>query len=498
MRCLILLTVFLFPLFSEASCLVYTSMNQPARGLGDVLFELLSKTPSCPRDVHEFRRLLRSAGLTPRPSMVANRGRNNPHKGSFSLFERVLGQTSTGTTVSEGQFFFGHFTAAQGATLVLDQGTRQGTLMIELIVWDSRKGLFNFYELIGTGSSSRWFYRGDSADILADNSFLHLDPPSGQAQFGTRLRCSACHISGGPIMKELSAPHNDWWTNLRPLPLVHSPEPRLKSLIDELEDAEVFATAVRRGIEGLEASPRYQSIKQRQDLRARLRPLFCESEINLVSDIWPSQTGTPTVRVSSLIFASGRWGARDLHWPRPLYMRAMRILGLRFPESGHPDADHAALAPVKSLSDEIAIDSLIRSGLIDSSFAATILAFDLENPLISPSRCRLLKLVPRQGPSWISQFVERLTADPSPQVQELGNTLRRPSQSRHASTTQRVSAHLDRVQNLMNTPDGSVEVLSHLVRLRRAISLSEISRNPQGQILEPGFRIIWPEPSPLR
>jgi len=121
--------------------------------------------------------------------------------------------------IGESEFFFGHFTAVGPENHpIADQSNRQGALMGELIARDAKKGVFNFYELRGDRGKNRWLYRGDSLDIFADIQLLHRQQDPQHPVFGSRLRCSGCHMEGGPIMKEFSPPHNDWWRETRKLP----------------------------------------------------------------------------------------------------------------------------------------------------------------------------------------------------------------------------------------------------------------------------------------
>lgn len=472
---------------AKAACTISQSNGRPAIGLEDALAKSLSSAETCPLNVQEFRQLLSTLGLDSKPSMVANRGRNNPKAGSFSLFERVTGKLADGSIIADGHFFYGHFTAAHRGSLVLDQRPSEGKLMIELIAWDSRKQLFNFYELIGRTSSAVWIYRGDSADILSDNQFLHMDRPAGAPQFGSRLRCSACHTSGGPIMKELASPHNDWWSNSRALVLMQTPEPGLASLIADLDGAEQFAKSVISGINTLERSPVYQSLKQQTGGQPLLRPLFCENEINLMSDTAPNERRRPVVQIPTSLFAHPRLtGAMSLSWPRANYENAMR---------GFIDTDHAAFLPVRAYSDEIAIESLLVKRIVDTEFVADVLAVDLENPLFSSARCVLLKLVPHTlHASWKNEFLTNLRRSGLPGAATLARNLTDPKLNvieHRKNATERLEA----IAKELQSPQGSLRVMENLNALRRAVSRSEISQNPRGQILEPGFRVIWPVPA---
>ncbi|RYZ83443.1 MAG: hypothetical protein EOP06_19975, partial [Proteobacteria bacterium] len=155
----------------QAACVVKNSQGQTADIQGDALFAMLQNSSSCPANVQSLRVMISTSGLATKPFMVANRGIHNPEAGSFSFFEQVSGTNSlTKNVVRPGEFFFGHFTTLEGQVVVADQKPAKGKLLIELLAWDETKKLFNFYELIGTATGGDWFYRGDSADILQDNS----------------------------------------------------------------------------------------------------------------------------------------------------------------------------------------------------------------------------------------------------------------------------------------------------------------------------------------
>ena len=89
--------------------------------------------------------------------------------------------------------------------------------MVELIAWNSAAQVFDFWELTGTGTDSEWHFQGNTHDILEDIKDIRMGGPN--PAFGKRLRCSGCHTQGGPIMKELAAPRNDWWTTAKKLNL---------------------------------------------------------------------------------------------------------------------------------------------------------------------------------------------------------------------------------------------------------------------------------------
>ena len=474
---------------AQAACVIRNSNGQPASVKNDPLFAVLLATTGCPQNVRGLKAALAQAGLATQPYMVANRGIHNPELGSFSFFEEVTGTSmSLNISLNTGEFYFGHFTGADNGVVVSDQEQSNGKLLIELIVWDGTKNLFNFYELIGTGKGGQWFYRGDSADVLADNAQLYLN--EGKPQFGKTLRCSACHTSGGPIMKELAAPHNDWWTANRPLSFVPNKlSSEVAAWVNNLGDAADFSYSVKTGIARLEQSPQYQNVKQQFSLQATLRPLFCETEINLESDV------TPLTQSAGAIKIPGAWVVNPFLARGPLslqtsaYQQLLNSFAMKFPETNNQDADHAWLVPVKGYSDLVAIHSLIKNGTVSEEFVADVLAVDFKNPVLSKKRCNLLKLVPAQG---LAGFADILKSSPVDGASELYENLTNAQMTR-AVHMKKAQDHLVVVQKMLNSTGGGTQLFKKVLADRQAVFNAEISKNPLGQILEPGFRVIFPE-----
>ena len=477
---------------ADGQCRILTTQGTEATGNADALARLLSRETACPRDVFELRALLKRDSAELKPTFVGNRGFHNPGRGSFSVFEMVAGASVAGRPLARGEMFFGHFTApGPGQTLVLDQ---QGGLMVELIAWDEPKGMFNFYELIGSGPQRRWFYRGDSGDIVADTARLHR---RDGAQFGDRLRCSGCHVMGGPIMKELAPPHNDWWLSNRKLPLGgRQPDATLAGILDTLVEAGELAQSVQAGTQKLEESSRFRALRSGLSLQERLRPLFCPMELNLASDVEPLETGPGTVNIPSEFMIDPMFGVGTVAVSRQHYQQALTKNKAKFPEIARPDGDHAWLTPVKANADLRAIRALIGEGTVDEEFAADVLAVDMTNPVFSKVRCGLLRLVPEtQSRTWLETFKDALSRNGGAAGAELVANLTQPSRTL-AAHKQRADGLLRACRANLKTPDGVAGMFRLLAARRAEAFASPISSNPQGQILEPGFRVIFPSVSP--
>ena len=484
---------------TTASCVILDSKGKPVLDNNDPLAKLLLASGACPRNVFELHSRLLAAGAKIRTTLVANRGFHNPKLGSFSMFELVSGRLSSlAIDINDGEFFFGHFTGTRGvSTLIAEQQPDPDALMIELIAWDPVKQVFNFYELIGDGQKGQWFYRGNSLDILIDVTLLHRQPNPSQPKFGNRLRCSACHTAGGPIMKELAAPHNDWWTTARPLPFGQwKPDADLSRILQGLVDAGELAKSVKVGLSKLYGSEKFQQAQRTLSLQEQLRPLFCPVELNLASDSTPFDQKGPQIKIPSAFFVHPMLTQGAAAMARAHYDAALAATRAKFPETSRADADHAWLTPVKAYSDSLTIASLVKQGIIDQEFVSDVLAIDLTNPLFSTARRSLLRMLPNNAAGdWQAAFKTFLKAGKDPAAQELFSNLTDPG--RNAKFHQdRATRFLNQCQARLQTKDAVIEMYRLLAQRRAEVRASEISKNPRGQILEPGFRLIFPVVTP--
>lgn len=493
------LIVFIFALSQAtyANCTILNSTGIKTQPMADGIGVILSSSKQCPKDVFEFRQLIKQSNLSINTTMVANRGYHNPSQGSFSFFEMVSGKLNA-IQIESGDFFIGHFTTVnEQDELTADQGpTEKPRLMIEAFAWDVNKELYNFYELIGDGIHNQWFYRGDSADIYADNQLLHRQPDATHPQFGNRLRCSGCHGAGGPIMKELAAPHNDWWEPERKLDFAgrkfnHS----ILDMMVNLVPPNRLAKSVMRGIRKLENSKLKQDNKI-LSLQEKLRPLFCPLEINFASDDTSNDAKKPVVQIPLEFFIDKKFISKQtvaISTSRNAYEKALLADGSHFPETFHTDADHAWLTPIKASSDHVAIDHLIEVGLINTKFVYDVLSIDMTNPTFSAARCSLLRYVPKEwSHDWQDKFVLHLKDSNNAAAHALANELRNADHTPayHQANANKFLAYCHKA---VDDPQHVKQLLLLLAQRRIELKESEISKNPLGQILEPGFRVIFPE-----
>jgi hypothetical protein len=487
----VLMFVFSSPFLSRAAC-VPRNLATPAPK--DPVARVLALQNTCPKSAAEFGDIVKRLGARLEPTMVNFTGFHNPAPGAFFIFE--IASTAGGAppatiTIDRGDLLFGHFTGATNDGRLV---SNQSGLTIESIAWDPDKQFYNFYELV----SGTWFYRGDSKDILDDIQLLHRQRSGSANPFGTRLRCSGCHVNGGLLQKELAAPHNDWFVQTRNLPLGSlKPDPFVKAKIADLVDAGELSKLVTASARRLADSPGYRKVLADRNMQERLRPLFCSVEVNIESDSEAFDDHKPSLHIPSAFFADPRLATADISVQRQHYDAALQKLQSRLPETpGRADADHAWLTPVKAQSDIVAVDALIEQGIVDKEFAADVLAVDFTNPAFSKTRCSLLKLVPASGGSdFVARYQSALRGASVPGATELLGNLTNPE--RNAAFHQKQAlAFLSNCQTRATDATAVLDWSRLLAQRRVEVTASEISKNPRGHILEDPGRIVFPSVQP--
>lgn len=462
--------------------------------------------PQVPRTIFEVRQRLLKLGGKFDTHIVANRGHDNPEAGSFSFFETYTGPMQGGN-VRKGELFIGYFSERQQDTLVVQQSF-EPSLMIELIAWDYTKQCYNFWELIGSGKTSEWHYRGDSNDIQAD--IAQINVRAAKPAFGSRLRCSGCHTQGGPIMKELDAPNNDWWTAARKLELgtmrlqpgsdPNSPANLAAMLFSEAKDASNLSAQVKTGINRLVAA-RSRQAQPAQSLKLELRGLFGAMEMNLVSDTLPfKERSRGAIEIPQGFFVDARLADQQapIRVNTALYTQALKAAGSRFaPDeaSGLQETHHAFLVPARSYIDQQIIGSLVQRGLLDDELVADVLAVDFTTPVYSRARASLIRYAPDQAQNAAdlrNKLIASLRKAPAdPAAQELLSNLSDPTRTT-AFHRSKAIAYLDACRTISTSPSAVLDWVRIASQRRQELIHAETSRNPRGMIVEPGFRVIFP------
>jgi hypothetical protein len=471
----------------QAACLPKDLPSPPPQ---DAVARVLAAQATCPKGAVAFLAALKQMGVTTAPTMVNFVGFHAPDDGAFFIFEIAAsdGPPASAFAIERGDLLFGHFTTVTGSGKLV---SNTADLVIELIAWDPGKQYYNFYELLqGDG----WFYRGDSASILDDLQQLHRQRTASAPIFGDKLRCSGCHVNGGLVQKEMTPPYNDWFTHDRPLPLGRlKPDAFVKGRLADLRDADELTALVKASARRLADSPGYQAVLAARSMQEQLRPLFCPMELNIESDLAPVDDKKPTARIPSAFFVDPRLAAAEISIARPAYDAALEKAGSRLPRTpGRVDADHAWLTPVKAQSDIVAVDRLIERGVISEEVAVDVLAVDFANPVFSATRCGLLKLVPDDGGAdLVGRLQDALRGASIPGATALLANLSDPAKDA-AFHRQQAQALLASCQQRATDPAAVNDWYRLLAQRRVEVSDSEISKNPQGHILEDPNRIVFP------
>jgi hypothetical protein len=489
-RLCVLVALLLAARLCQAACIPEGAPRQLNQ---DALARLLAVQGQCPLTALDFRNLVEGSGARVETTMVNFFGFDNPDPGGFFLFAIVSGPLAgVNLSIERGDLVFGHFLTAEDSRLVL----ATDGLLVEAIAWDPAKHLFNFYELTsnsGMPSQTTWFYRGDSGLILDDIQFLCRQRTADQPVFRAQLRCSGCHVNGGLIQKELASPHNDWWTKSRPLPLgSFTPDATVMNIFHGLADADALAKLVQAAPRRLAASPEYQKALRSRSMQEQLRPLFCAVEVNIESDPNPFDERQPVVHIPSGFFADPRLGVKSIEIPRENYNQAIERFRSHLPDpSIRVDADHAWLTPVKANSDMVITTALKEIGEVDDELVTAVLAVDFTNPLFSAPRCGLLKLAPAEGGrDFLLRFDAALRASSDPAAKLLLENLTDPKRNAEFHRRQ-VSEYLNSCQERASKPEAATQWFGLLAQRRADVDEQELSRHPQGHILESG-RVVFP------
>lgn len=301
--------------------------------------------------------------------------------------------------------------------------------------WDDRRGRYNYYRMDNAGSNSGpvWKFRGSSegADLL-----------SPQQRAGT---CLECHISGGPVMKELLRPWNNWSSfdslanYLTPGTPGAWPVATQLPQVGRFTGAEILETPIFQGLRRfnnrrlaamLKLQPGTDQPALTADGRAEvlqgqrlLRPLFETVECNLVSAVRKSGLHrfnaaadfVPSLRINPPnsaflnvgLIAGGQLPGyaglkiteaeafstvASLTQEENRQLVAAAGLGLLGRQPG--DAQFGWFGPEPSHVDIDLVDQCLRRGVITPHFLAAVLAVDLETPVFSARRAALLRFVP--------------------------------------------------------------------------------------------------------
>lgn len=398
--------------------------------LGDPFFDLVLRTKPNVVNLSDVEQLLQPAA-TDRLTFVVDE----------NIADAARGQHRRAVLAFKGQnggrLLSGNVMLSVGFTSEEFSDTPR---FIEAWGWDNERGRYNYYKLDHTGTPTNrltWKFRGSSvdADLLSSSD--------------RNNSCMQCHINGAPMMKELLFPWNNWHSVASRVeyltadgaagmkwPVATSPRlagGRLKGA-EDLERMLLPALTqfnTRRLNAQLERSDADGNIALRDghatviNGRRLLRPLFVATEFNTISARQksglhplpePNLTGPQQdVEIPSSFFLNanvigGSTVAKYLglgltqsqsfgafaRVRGPEYRKLVVDAQLELAGSRPADADFAWYVPEPSHIDNDMIDRLLRRGVVTPEFVAAVLSVDLERPVVSAARERLLQFVPQR------------------------------------------------------------------------------------------------------
>ena len=306
---------------------------------------------------------------------------------------------------------------------------------LEVLSWDDINGTYNYYKL-----RDLELPQNNPSDPpvrerlwVAEATSRNVDTLPAAQRSGT---CLACHANGVPVMKELLFPWNNW----------HSVASRIAYLgetgsadqrwpvrtnphFKDLSEAQDFERSIQNGINrALQRRFAQQVVKQGDGKltvangRLTLRPLFETTEVNLIS-AGASQlsglhplTGTPMngplvpIEIPNSFFLQsevlGPLGISDATRFKTVarlkpadYKALVQNSGVKIRTQALGavigDTNFAWFTPEQAFVDTAWIAKLVNENVASKAFAAAAAGADLEMPIFSGERAKLLNLFPR-------------------------------------------------------------------------------------------------------
>ena len=460
--------------------------------LNDPFFNLVLKGKPNETNLAEIEKLLQP-DLNKREVFVVDEAILNP---SLNQLRRSV-LTFTGT--NQGEFLNSNVMLSVSFGSDRFSDTPES---IEAWGWDDRGSRYNYYSLDSEGGSLTWKFRGSS---------LNADTVSASARQGT---CLQCHVNGAPIMKELFLPWNNWHSNLVNVTYLQpgfpnswpvATSPRLARLGNAYNfETEIIAPIRQFNTRRIDALVPNNQVT---DAKRLLKPLFETTEFNIISsrqtsNLHPFSPSSPptTAKIqipnsfflnAELIAGGGpaQYQGLEISAARSFlnaievspqeYDQLVRNAQVKLNGKRPGDTNFAWFVPEASHIDNDFVDQLLKKGLVPREFIAAALAVDLEKPVFSADRKRLLSVIPAQFqvkptndliPQTITRLQQLNPPENSPEGQFLQN-LQNPDPV--ALLTTKVQDYLSREKNLLGNPSTRTTELNRLyavaVQRRQAV-----------------------------
>lgn len=286
---------------------------------------------------------------------------------------------------------------------------------LQVISWDAKKSAYNYYQYVSNNSLDQnvsdntptWSWAGDST---------YARKPA------TKYKgCFDCHLNGAVIMKELTAPWNNWQSQLGTIdPGVVPAAVAADPIFQNLTGAQTFQQDIQGGVfqytsKWVQKSVQNGNINAPSEL---LRRLILTTNVNFAS----TQTlSAMTQNVTALpkdffLYDSLLNGVLNLTYAVPQlnlnrsgYNQFMTSNQFVLVNSNPPgayqqqgDTYFAFFVPVPAYEDTKAIQQLISQKIVSKHFVAAILMVDFQNPVFSAKRSKLMQYALQIGSARIA------------------------------------------------------------------------------------------------
>jgi len=271
--------------------------------------------------------------------------------------------------------------------LVSREDARGDTLSmtpLEVIAFDDKTGLFNFYVFEATatgkpGTVTR-FWRNKDGKVMQRRLASGSKTPA-DAKPHTHDACFRCHVNGAPLMNELAEPWTNWISPKKRLPTV-AMSGTTKELVDSASLADMLEGIIRAGTDQYVGGSRAKAgwLNRTRDgllpggIAKIVEPLFCETELNYVSS--DTRLGLPP----QVFFDPAVTANASLAFPNP-------------PAGPRPIP---FLFPIRAHHNEAAERALEKRDYVTDGMIAAIRLIDDENDIFSAKRCGVFTDVKRE------------------------------------------------------------------------------------------------------
>lgn len=278
---------------------------------------------------------------------------------------------------------------------------------LQVIAWDAQNEVFNFYEhraQLGGGAVKAWSWAGETKQAASA-------PSRG-------VGCFDCHHNGVTIMKELTAPWNNWQSQLAAVsPGVVPANVAGESLFTKRTGAENLESLIRGGYQTyyrawLRANYQRQpdGTTKLTEVDEMLRRLVSNTTVNFAASQVQSRgraTSPPNAKLTGIpsnlfvwddVLRTGlglTYTFPPLEFDRADYDAFLKKYAFRLEQTGpagyrDPGSTwFSFFTPVPAMEDQYLILQLQNANVFDKKFAAAILLVDFANPVFSDKRASL-------------------------------------------------------------------------------------------------------------